>query len=214
MATLRDFELVLLTDFPQWPLPIIQRELVSAIQEFCEDTWILSSDVHHIFTLEDINTENFNSVTIALPEGLRDSYSPFAINGFKVNNQSVDLVYAQNVNNCDVNDSTRKYFNFNSDNTLFIFPFVSPGSIWIKLIYKPLRSSMEFDDKIYEHYLDAITANVRYRMYDMVGKPWYNAVAASIEIKKYRAETSKAKKRMTVDYQKKSKAIKWREFGG
>jgi len=231
MQILSTFTKYVLPDVPGCPPLLAERELLSSVQEFCEDTWILNADLTASIETTDIDSTDNYSVDVNISGsddsvsvfpilfpvafgGMETLYKPFALDGFTIDGVKKDLIYYQNVvHNQYLPVADVKYFYFKSNIILTFFPFSAACEIWTKLIYKPLPSADQLDDLFYYDYLDPIISNLRSRLYNMPGKVWTNPAAAQIEYNKYKRYVSKVRRKKTNNFQNISSHVQWRTFG-
>lgn len=231
MKNLSEFTKYIAPDVPGCPSVLIERELLNAAQEFCQDTWILNADATATITTDDIDTTNNNSVDVNISGtddgtavfpitfpitfgGTADRYRPFALDGFTIDGVKKDLTYWQNVvHNQYLPDTSVKYFYFKSDGIITFFPFSTGCEIWVKYIYKPLKSVTQLDDMLFEDYLDPILSNIKSRLFNMPMKTWTNPGAAQLEYSKYRRHTARIKALRNNSFQNISSHVQWRSFG-
>jgi len=219
MATeLADFKKYISPDVLPCPDPIVERELIGTLMDFCKQTHVLTKDFNVDLTDADIDTGLQDAVDIDIREWI-SGYRPLALVRLNIDGLDYDLEYREILNTIEnweaLKDDTKKYFFFVNDNTLRIYDMdTSDDDIYIRLAVKPKRSITEIEDMIYDDHVETIAAGTKYRILIMPGKPWTDRATAKDYFTLWRRGVTKARLNFDKGYTREPGTVYPRSFGG
>jgi hypothetical protein len=210
------------------PDPIVNREVLTVILDFCKKTNVLQREFELDIDTTDIDTDIQNCIDFDLSEycsGLRpvsimemliDSqpYIPFKRN---IRNTLTNFDYIGTGVGSTVADDTRfKYFWIPQNYVIRIFDMdTSMSNLYLKISLKPLRSATTIDTDIFEDWSEALIEGAKYRILKQPGKAWTDLQAAEVSRREYRKYLSQAKQAaMSGGTSVHQENIKWKSFGG
>jgi hypothetical protein len=208
------------------PDPIMNREIVSVILDFCKNTNIMQREFELSIDSNDIDTDTQNCVDFdisehsldlrptAVMEILIDSqpYVPFLRN---IKNTLTAFDYTPGAAGASVSADDRfKYFWLPDNQTIRVFDMSSSDSnIYFKIAVKPLRSATTIDTDIFEDWSEALVAGAKYKILKMPGKEWSDPKSAAGYRRDYRKYLSEAKRRVLAGGTSvHEETIKWKSF--
>jgi len=201
MATnVSEFKNLVAVDVMPCPDPIMNREVVSAILEFCQKTSVLLIDFEIDISDEtpatpqdsvdvDVSTYTSGVRPCSIHEIMVDSvrYTP------RARNILTDVTYFTSQNSLD----TWKFFHIVDEDTVRVFDMSSDdGVIWFNMAVKPLRTATSVDDVLFEDHSEAIVAGAKWKLLSMPGKEWTDLENALIYRQKFKKYMSAAKARV------------------
>lgn len=215
-----DFRKFVQADVMPCPEPIIDREVLSTIIEFCDKTNILSKEFSITLTEQTIDSDLQNSMDIELSEFF-SNMRPVTVLEFNLDGTPKYAKFRDILNtipdsiwDVQAEDNTI-YFSFPSSMTLRIYDrSASENYLFVKLAVKPTRSAEEVDDILMEDWLDVISAGVRYRLLNMPNKEWTDPNVAALMYVDWRRGLSRARMKMLKSYSGKPLEVNPRYFGG
>ena len=219
-TTFATFKKYIVPDVLPCPDPIVERELIGTIIEFCKLTHVITKDFNVELDSDDIDSEFQDSIDIDLNEYFTN-YRPVAV--VRINIDGTDYIpkYKEVVNTIDAWDSSVhsdsvKYFYFLSNSTLRIYDMSTADSnLYLRIALKPERDITEVEDEnLYEDHLETIAAGVRSRILNMPGKPWYSRLSAQQAHIDWRRGVSKARANFDKGYTRNPQAVNPVSFGG
>jgi hypothetical protein len=219
MGTLiTEFKNLIAPDVLPCPDPIVQRELMSVILDFCRNTNILQRDFELEIDADEIDEDLQDSIDFDISEWSND-LRPTSVLEIVIDTTPF-VPSARNIRNTHtqfaaLNDERKIYFWIPDDHTVRVFNLNSNLSrIWMNIAVKPLRDSIEVDDELFEDWSEPIVAGTKYNIMSMPGKDWTDFKAADVYNRRYRRGMSRAKayvvRGATGVYQE---TVHWKSFG-
>jgi len=220
MATaFTEFKKYIAPDVLPCPDPIVERELISTIIDFCKRTHVITRDWNVDISESTITTTTQDSMDIDLTD-LYTSYRPVAVARLNIDGVEYEPQYKEIVNTLDAFDNDIKiegvkFFWFKDDDTIRIYDMDdSDENLYIRIIVKPIRAiTTVADEFIYEDHIETIAAGVRYRILGMPGKPWTSPTGAKQAYIDWRRGISKARANRDRGYTKNPQTVHPRSFG-
>ena len=202
------------------PDPIVERELIGTIIEFCQKTHVITKDFNVELDSDDIDSDYQDSIDIDLNEYFTN-YRPVAV--VRINIDGTDYIpkYKEIINTIDawessIDSGSEKYFYFMSNSTIRIYDMSSSDSnLYLRIALKPERDITEVEDEnLYEDHLETIAAGVKARILRMPGKPWHNRLASQQSHIDWRRGLSKARANFDKGYTRNPQTVNPVSFGG
>ena len=230
MATTEITELkqLIKPDVLSCPDPIVQREVVTVILDFCKKTNILQREFELAVDSGDIDTDIQDCIDFDISEFCRD-LRPVTLLDIMIDGERY-VPYKRNVRNTltnweqtatgagsvIANDNRFKFFWIPNNHTIRIFDMVNTMStIYFKLSVKPLRSATSIDTDLFEDWSEAFVAGAKFRILKMPGQVWTDGPSAGDYRREYRKYVSQATKQaMSGGTSTHQETIKWKEFSG
>lgn len=218
-TTFATFKKYITPDVLPCPDPIVERELIGTIIEFCKLTHVITKDFNVELDSDDIDSEYQDSIDIDLNEYFTN-YRPVSV--IRINIDGTDYIpkYKEVINTIDawessINNDSVKYFYFMTNSTLRIYDMsTSDSDLYLRIALKPERDITEVEDEnLYEDHLETIAAGVRARILKMPGKPWYNRLASHQAYIDWRRGVSKARANFDKGYTNTPQTVYARSFG-
>jgi len=210
------------------PDPIVQREVITVILDFCKKTNILQREFELEVDDGDIDTDIQNCIDFDISEFCRD-LRPVVLLEMMIDGEHY-VPYKRNVRNTltnweqtstgagsvIANDNRFKFFWIPNNHTIRVFDMDSDMStIYFKLSVKPLRDATTIDTDLFEDWSEAIVAGAKFRILKMPGKAWTDGPSAGDYRREYRKYLSQAKRAsMSGGTSTHQETIKWKEFSG
>jgi len=218
-TTFATFKKYIAPDVLPCPDPIVERELIGTLIEFCKLTHVVTKDFNVELDSDDIDSDYQDSIDIDLNEYFTN-YRPVAVVRINVDGIDYEPAYKEVLNTIDawdnsVGSTSVKYFYFVSNDTLRVYDMATADSnMYLRIALKPERNITEVEDEsLYEDHLETIAAGVKSRILKMPGKPWYNKAAAFDAHVTWRRGISKARSNFDKGYTKQSQSVYPRSFG-
>jgi hypothetical protein len=217
-----------LPDVLSCPEPIVNREVLTVILDFCKKTNILQREFELSVDYNDIDTDIQNCIDFDISEHSRNlrpvTLLEMMIDGVKY------IPYKRNIRNTLTDfesitgaagtvlssDERFKYFWTPNNHTIRVFEMDSGMStIYFKMSVKPLRTATTIDTDLFEDWSEALVSGAKERILKQPGKAWSDPAAAKDYKRDYRKYLSQAKQAAigggTSTHQE---LIKWKEFSG
>ena len=219
-TTFATFKKYIVPDVMPCPDPIVERELIGTIIEFCKLTHVVTKDFNVELDSDDIDSDYQDSIDIDLNEYFTN-YRPVSV--IRMNIDGVDYVpkYKEVINTIDAWDSSIhsefvKFFYFMSNSTIRVYDIASGDSnLYLRIALKPERDITEVEDEnLYEDHLETIIAGVKSRILRMPGKTWHNKAGAYDAYVTWRRGVSKARANFDKGYTNTPQVVNPRSFGG
>lgn len=213
------FKKYIAPDVMPCPDPIIERELIGTIIDFCKLTHVVTKDFNVELDYNDIDADYQDSIDIDLNEYFTN-YRPVSV--IRINIDGVDYVpkYKEILNDIDawetsVEEDGVKFFYFMSNSTMRIYDMAtSDSNMYLRMSLKPERDITEVEDEnLYEDHLETIIAGVKDRILKMPGKPWTNQTAARQSYIDWRRGVSKARSMFDKGYTNNPQTVYPQSFG-
>jgi hypothetical protein len=210
------------------PDPIVNREVLTVILEFCKKTNVLQREFQLDIDSNDIDTDIQNCVDFDISEHSRD-LRPVTILSLMIDS-AMYVPYKRNIRNTLTdfgsidtgagstpdNDDRFKFYWVPNNHTIRVFDMAADMStIYFNIAVKPLRDATTIDSALFEDWSEAIVAGAKHRLLKMPAKAWTD-LASSLDYKReYRKFMSQAKKAaMSGGTSVHQENIKWKAFSG
>lgn len=212
------FKYLVAPDVLPCPDPMVNREVISTINEFCKKTNILQRDFELSVDSNDIDTELQNCIDFDISEYSRDLRPSSVLEMLVDSNEYIPQL--RNIRNTITNwsavsDERIKYFWIPNYHTIRVFDMSSnDNNIWMRISVKPKTTATTVDEELYENWSEAIVAGAKWRIMSMPGKEWSNPEHADYYRREYRKYLSQAKAYITRGgtgiHQE---SVHWKSFG-
>jgi len=219
---------LVLPDVLSCPEPIVNREVLTVILDFCKKTNILQREFELSIDEGDIDTDIQNCIDFDISEHSRNLrpvvllemmidgvlYVPFKRN---IRNTLTNFEHITGAAGTPVHSDTRfKYYWTPNNHTIRVYEMdANMSTIYFKMSVKPLRDATVIDTDLFEDWSEALVAGAKERILKQPGKVWTDLEASFIYKREYRKYTSQAKKAAisggTSTHQE---LTKWKEFSG
>lgn len=223
-TTIATFKKYVATDVLPCPDPIVEREILNTIIEFCEKTHIMQREFSYTFDtdsddLTELDDEYQNAIDVDLSEHLSSerlvSVLAFNLDGVAKwpEYRNVTATISDNLWE-NLHDDNYIYFSMPNNNTLRVYDReTSDTELYIALAVKPTRSATSVQDFLLEDWLDPIVAGTKARILGMHGKEWSNPKAALMYKLEYRRGISRARAMALKGFSSKPAELHGRNFG-
>lgn len=219
MATnLTSFKMHVAADVLPCPDPIIEREILNTIIEFCRLSHVIVKEFE-VDISDETPATPCDKVDIDLSSYITD-VRPVSIIAFNLDGVPKYPQKREFVNDIasdiweNISDDSYIYFYFYDNTTLRVYDRdTSDESLYVAMAVKPVRTITTIDDFIYEDYLDTIVAGVKWRIMSMPGKEWSNPRAAQRNYIEWRRGCSKVKAMVMKSFSKIPIEVHPRTFG-
>jgi hypothetical protein len=216
MATaLSEFKKLIAPDVYPCPDPFVERELLSALIEFCRKTNIIVREFNLEIDSTDIDSDLQDSIDFDIAEFADDTIRPVQILDLMV-----DTTYLEpklkNIQSTITNWETIKennvqYFWWVNNTNLRLFDIDSDASnLYLKVSYAPVRTATTVEDEIFNEWSEAIVAGTKHKLMSMPGKEWTDAGAAQFYLSEWRKYLSQAKRYQAKEGSPYAQQIYWR----
>jgi len=210
-----------MSDVPGCPIPRIDRSIVDAVRQFCDDSYCLektfeatgNASVQNFpytlpFTFGQAASGDFSIVTIAFSdyEFLSD-LDPIDPTFFQIEGLSYDLklfeIDVEFTTLDQITPSGGKFYRFPTIGNMQIFPFNSDDSLVslvVTLAMKPKIDVTSIDDRFFQTdiFREAIEAQSLYKLQAMPSRPWSNPNMAGVNIGNYKVKLGEARARRAL----------------
>lgn len=195
---LSSFKVYITPDVIPCPDPMIERELVHTVIEFCRETHLLQKEFNYNIDSDDIDSTSYHySLDIDLTAYFTDLRPIMLI---RVNIDGIDYTAKYReiiglVENWDsIKEENVKYFFYPDNETIRFYDMnTTDTDMYIKMSVKPVDTVDTIDDLIYNDWLDTIVDGTKYRLLSMPNKSWSNPKAAALYYSTWRRGLSQAK---------------------
>lgn len=223
-TNITEFSKYIHTDVLPCPAPILEREILNTIIEFCASTNILTQEFNHEFDVDsdgdtELDDEYQNCVDIDLGEYAANRRI-ITVLAFNLDGLHKYPEYREILNTIPdtqwemLHDDDVIYFSFPNNNTLRVYDReTSDSNLYIVLALKPERDVTKVDEFFLEDWLDTICAGVKYRILSMPNKEWTNKAAARENWIQWKRGLSKAKAKVRKKFTKTALEVQPRSFG-
>jgi hypothetical protein len=181
------------------PDPIVEREILSVIIDFCDKTHILTREFNVELDSDDIDEDYQNAIDIPLGEWLTTS-RPVTVLEFNLDGTTYIPKYRELQNTIpddvweSLHDDNTIYFSFPSTSTIRIYDReTTDENLYIRMSVKPTRAATTVDDCLLEDWVDTIAAGVKYKIMSMPGKEWTDPAGAAMYYVEYKRGVSRAR---------------------
>jgi len=220
MTTLiSEFKNLVAPDVLTCPDPLVNREVISVLLDFCKKTNILQRDFELEIDEDDIDADLQDSIDFDISEYSND-LRPVRILELMIDGNKY-VPHSRNMRTTHTEftsstDDRLKFFWIPNDHTLRVFNLSSNMSnIWFNISVKPLRTATSVDDFLFEDWSEAIVAGAKWKILAQPGKEWTDPPAAEYYRREWRKYLSQAKAQTLMGatgvYQE---SIRWKEFSG
>lgn len=225
MATeITTFKKYVATDVLPCPDPIVEREILNVIIEFCEKTHIMQREFAVTFDtdsdgLTELDDEYQNAIDVDISEHLSKermvSVMAFNLDGIdkypeyrNITNTISDSIWES------LHSDNVLYFSMPDSNTIRVYDReTSDTELYVALAVKPTRSATSVQDFLLEDWLEPIVAGVKAKILAMPGKEWTNGRASLMYKLEYRRGISRARAMALKGFSKKPVEIHGQNFG-
>lgn len=218
MVQITEFKNLIAADVMPCPDPMVNREVMSIMLDFCSRTNVLQRDFQLEIDSDEIDADLQDSIDFDISEWSND-LRPVTVLELMIDSNSF-VPAARNIRNTHsefegVNDVRVKYFWIPNDHTVRVFDLsTNLSNIWMNIAVKPLRAATEVDDSLFEDYSEAIVAGAKWKLMGQTGKEWSDPKGAEVYRKEYRRKLSQTKAKIlrasTGVYQE---TVQWKSFG-
>lgn len=203
MANVSDFRTDLLIEFPDVPIPLIDREVIRAVIEVCEKAYVWKEQLN-----PQIATTGNQTMHLRTPKGSRiagivEAYQ----DGHRVVSATEKELDTSDSSwrDSDVQSETINYFYLKDRSTAVLSDIPSKRMRFlIVALLKPSLEATEIPDFIREDYADLIISGAKFRLLKMNGKPWSNPNLAGAEKNQFERELKRAKAERLNDFTRSS----------
>jgi hypothetical protein len=227
-TNISEIKQLVLPDVLSCPDPIVQREVLTVILDFCKKTNILQREFELEVDSDDIDEDIQDCIDFDISAYAHD-LRPVSILSMIIDT-AVYIPFKRNIRNTITNfgatetpvgsyssDDTRfKNYWVPNSHTIRVFNMdAGMTNIYFNMSAKPLRSATTIDSALFEDWSEALVSGAKYRILAMPGKDWSDAQAAIDYKRDYRKYLSQAKREaMTGGTDISQEQIKWKSFGG
>jgi len=209
------------------PQPIINREVVSIILEFCKKTSILQREFELEIDSGDLDDDRQDCIDFNI-SAWANAMRPTVVMDILID--SVRYVpHKRNILNTITafnqipgaagtsisSDERFKYYWVPNNQTIRIFDMTSSMStLYLRIAVKPLRAATTIDTDLFEDWSEAFVAGAKYKLLSMPGKDWTDKKSAEDFKRDWRKYLSQAKQHVLsggTDIHQEN--IKWKSFG-
>jgi hypothetical protein len=213
-----EFKNLVAPDVLPCPDPIVNRETLTCILDFCKKTNILQRDFQIDIEDDEIDEDMQNSLEFDISEFAND-LRPVSLLELMVDANGYVPV-ARNIRNTGShfqgrNDERVKYFWIPNNHSIRIFDMAASNSkVWMNISVKPLRNATVVDEELFEDWSEAIVSGAKSQLMAQPGKDWTDEAMSEYYRRVYRKYISQAKayieRGRSGVYQE---TIKWKSFG-
>jgi hypothetical protein len=214
-----EFKNLVAPDVLPCPDPIVNRETLTCILDFCKKTNILQRDFQIDIEDDEIDTDQQDSLEFDISEYAND-LRPVSLLELMVDANGYVPV-ARNIRNTSqyfsgANDGRVKYFWIPNNHSIRIFDMKASNSkVWMNISVKPLRNATTVDEELFEDWSEAIVAGAKSQLMAQPGKDWTDESMSEYYRRVYRKYLSQAKayieRGRSGVYQE---TVKWKSFIG
>jgi hypothetical protein len=217
MTLISEFKKLVSPDVLPCPDPIVNREVVSTLLEFCKKTYQLTREFELDIDTDDIDSDLQDSIDLDISEHA-DNLRPVALVELMVDTTEY-IPHKRDIrttvtNFSSLKDDNYKYYWIPENYLIRLFDMGTANEkIWMKLALKPLRSATEVDDHIFEDWSEAIVAGAKFKLLSMPGKDWSDSEGARYYRSEWRKYLSQAKKATLKGGTAYAEGVNWKSFG-
>lgn len=193
MATeISEFKNLVAVDVLPCPDPIVNREVVSMLLEFCKKSELLVREFELTIDSNDIDSDLQDSIDFDLSL-YATNLRPVSIRELMVDTTEY-IPEKRNLqgtltNWAYIKQAGVKYYWIPANHLIRLFDMATTDTtLYMKAAFKPLRTATQVDDFLFEDWSEAIVAGAKWKILSMPGKEWTDARAAE----HYRREWRKA----------------------
>jgi hypothetical protein len=166
---------------PGCPYPLVQDTFLDVLIDFCERTWILDYEATKTVDVSvDVTAALNNSIEITTTALHADLlyFEPIVVDEIRVDGFPFHVKHrnllTDSANPSAMFDVSTKYFFFSDTGKIKIFPIdeTVDFELFLKIIFKPLKTITTIPTFIWEKWERYITAGVRSELQSIEGKPW------------------------------------------
>jgi hypothetical protein len=218
MATnISEFKNLVAPDVLPCPDPIVERETVGAILEFCSKTNILQKTFNVDISSHSVTTTTQNSMDIDVSTIL-SGYRVVSVLDIWIDSVQYEPYrkeFYNTVTNYDQMYGSQMCFFYLTSNTVIRLydRSESEEDLDMTVAVKPLRTAATVDDFLFEDFGETIANLAKYQILRVPGQPWYNPQASDFYYVEARRGMSKAKARVEKGFTNVSQRVNWVSFG-
>lgn len=216
MATIKSLKSLVAPDVLPCPDPIVNREVVSILLEFCDKTNILTRELSLPIDQTEIDSDRQNSISFDVAEYV-EKLRPIKVLELMIDTNSYVpkkryIKYTLS-NWIYVKEDGVKYYHILDDHLIQVYDLLpTDGEIYMRIACKPTRDADEIDDFILEDWSDAIVAGAKWKLLSMPGKDWSDPGAGEFYRREWRRYMSQAKAEMTKNLPGNIHRVNWVDF--
>jgi hypothetical protein len=207
---------------PGCPIPVIDKMVIEAAVQFCEDTLLLSkafeiqdvlytaintgdndSVVLNIYSWDDTGDVAIDDVGGAVFDEDYAAFDPIVVTELKINQSPYPCSKREFENDVtDIQTDGYKFFNFPTQFQIKLFPLnefydsQKDFDVFLRIAVKPTLTCTVIEDALYNNYREAIAAHALSVLHSMPQRSWTDLAQAEIEIARYQHEMGRARIRM------------------
>ncbi len=199
------------------PDPIVEREVISTILDFCKKSHVLQREFEVELDTDDIDTEMQDSIDVDIEEFAPDLRMVTLLE--LMVDSTAYIPYKRDIrttvtNYTYVKDEDYKYFWTPDNTTIRLYDMDENDSVvWIKASFKPLRNADEIDDFLFEDWSEALVAGAKWKILTMRNKEWTDLNTGQFYRAEYRKYLSQAKQSVIRGGSGYSDTVNWKSFG-
>lgn len=213
-----EFKKLIAPDVMPCPDPIVNRELMSTLIDFCKETNVITKWFGHEVDSDYIETEDVVDYYDINLTGLVHSMRASSLNECWIDGvewpklQERDLTF--DVPDWEaIKDNHTRYFHFPNNLILRLYDMDSSMSnLYLAVSFQPLRTATYIPDLLFEDWSDAIVAGAKWKILMMPGKEWTDSRAAEMNRIMYRRYKSQAAAQFLRGHSGKTQGINWQSF--
>lgn len=195
------------TDLMPCPRPLIDREILNVIIDFCDKTHVLTKEFNEEIDSDSIDTDLHNAYDVELTNYFSDVIPGIIISfqrdGMRYRPERKEILtdIPDDIWYDMANPEGAIYFSFPTDKILRVFDVQTTWTnLYVAMSVMPTRTSTTVDEMIYNHHLEAIVAGVKHKILSMPNKEWSDKFSARENYVEYRRRVSQAKARVMRRY--------------
>lgn len=218
MAEISDFKALVAPDVMPCPDPIVNREIVSVLIDFCKKTDVLQKEFNVAMDTTEIDADMQDSLDLDLYEYLGDRFSIAHIIEARIDGVEVEMKEREILNTIEdwdmIKEEGVQYFHIESSTLIRLYDMsTSQTNLYIKVSVKPTRTVETLPDSLFDDWSEVIANGARYNILRMPGKEWTDRESAITYYREYRTGMSEATKERLKDFTNKTQHVHWRSFG-
>jgi len=198
MTAITAFTKFVAPDVPGAPNSLIERAVLRACIEFCEETKYWRYRDEGLVIVSGIKEYDLSPDTDSQVETVND---PITVNGKKIY-QRTKTWLDQNLNNWEtLTGKDPKYFQVESKGLIRLVPFPdADGAMSASMILKPIPTATTVPDFLFDDYYNAIADGARFFLMEPPGKEWTNTELSIYYGNKFQQAKDKAEAKARADF--------------
>lgn len=217
MTLITEFKNLVAPDVMPCPEPIVNREVMSTILDFCKKSNVLQREFELTVYSDDIDSDLQDSIDFDVSE-YAGNLRPVAVLELMVDTTAY-IPRKRDIRNTLTNftyvkDDNYKYFWIPNNYTIRLFDMATGDSnVWMRISLKPLRTVTEVDDFLFEDWSEAIVAGAKWKILSMPGKDWTDQNTAQYYRSEWKKYLSQAKQETLKGGSAQAEGVEWQRFG-